>query len=100
MLIAPDRRVCLTVQSSVAATPELEAVFVGGAAASPDATAAADALAAAAQLGFVPASGDASLNDLPLAFSSAASFAAAFPGDDGWCAPKSIPPRRWMPFCW
>jgi hypothetical protein len=86
MLIAPDRRVCLTVQSSVAATPELEAVFVGGAASAPDPTAAADALVAAAQLGFVPASGDNSLNDLPLAFSSAASFAAAFPGDDGWLA--------------
>jgi hypothetical protein len=86
MLISPDRRVRLSNQASVTVTPELEAVFVGAAADGPAFGQAATALAAAAQLGFVPAAGDVSLNDLPLAFASAAEFAAAFPGDDGWLA--------------
>ncbi len=86
MLISPDRRVCLATQSNVVTTPALEAVFVGAAAAAPAYAAAATALAAAAQLGFVPAPGDTSLTLLPLAFSGAADFAAAFPGDDSWLA--------------
>jgi hypothetical protein len=86
MLISPDRRISLATRSAVAVSPGLEAVFVGAAAAAPAYAAAATALAAAAQLGFVPAPGDTSLNDLPLAFGNAASFAAAFPGDDGWLA--------------
>ncbi len=61
-------------------------MFIGDAAASPAFGAAAAAIAAAAQLGFEPEPGDLSLANLPLAFSSAASFAAAFPGDDGWLA--------------
>ncbi len=86
MLIMPDRRVRLSVPSSVVTAPELEAVFVGAAAAATDPGAAATALAAAAQLGFPQPDGDDSLNDLPLAFANAADFAAAFPGDDGWLA--------------
>ncbi len=61
-------------------------MFVGAAAAQPAFGAAAAALAAAVQLGFVPDAGDVSLNNLPLAFSSAAAFDAAFPGDDSWLA--------------
>ncbi len=86
MLISPDHRVRLSARSPVATAPALEAVFVGAAAETPAFAAATTALAAAAQLGFVPASSDLSLNDLPLAFSDAASFAAAFPGDNGWLA--------------
>jgi hypothetical protein len=86
MLISPDHRVRLSARSPVAAAPALEAVFVGAAAATPAFAAATTALAAAAQLGFVPAANDASLNDLPLAFSDAASFAVVFPGDGGWLA--------------
>lgn len=86
MLISPDHRVRLSNRTSIAVTPELEAVFVGAAAAAPAFGQAAAALAAAAELGFVPAADDTSLNDLPLAFASASEFAAAFPGDDGWLA--------------
>ena len=87
MLISPDYRVRLSDQPPVVATvPELEAVFVGAAAAAPAFDAAAAAVAAAAQLGFVPAPDDTSLTGLPLAFSDAAAFAAAFPGDDTWLA--------------
>ena len=86
MLVSPDQRVRLADQFPVAAAPELEAVFVGAAAAQPVFGAAAAAVAAALQLGFVPDKGDISLNNLPLAFSSAASFDAAFPGDDSWLA--------------
>jgi hypothetical protein len=87
MLISPDYRVRLLDQPPVAATvPELEAVFVGAEAAAPAFDTAADAVAAAAQLGFVPTPDDTSLTGLPLAFSDAAAFAAAFPGDDGWLA--------------
>jgi len=86
VLISPDHRVSLSDQYSVATTPELEAVLVGDVAASPAFGAATDAIAAAAQLGFEPEQGDLSLANLPLAFSSVASFAAAFPGDDGWLA--------------
>jgi hypothetical protein len=86
VLISPDHRVSLSDQYSVAAVPELEAVFIGDAATSPVFAAASGAVAAGAQLGFEPEPGDLSLTNLPLAFSSAASFAAAFPGDDGWLA--------------
>jgi hypothetical protein len=86
MLISPDRRVRLSRLATVAAAPELEAVFVGGAASVTDASSATGPLAAAAQLGFVPAAGDASLLGLPLAFADAASFDAVFPGDAGWLA--------------
>jgi hypothetical protein len=86
VLISPDHRISLSNQYSVAVAPELEAVFIGDAAASPAFDAATDAIAAAAQLGFESGEGDLSLTDLPLAFSSTASFAAAFPGDDGWLA--------------
>jgi hypothetical protein len=87
MLISPDYRVRLSDQPPVVGTvPELEAVFVGAAAAAPAFDAAATAVAAAAQLGFVPAPHDRSLTGLPLAFSDAAAFAAAFPGDDTWLA--------------
>ncbi len=61
-------------------------MFIGDAAGSPAFGAATGAIAAAAQLGFEPEPDDLSLTNLPLAFSSAASFAAAFPGDDGWLA--------------
>jgi hypothetical protein len=85
MLISPDYRVRLSDQQPVIATvPALEAAFVGAAATAPAFDAAAPAVAAAAQLGFVPAPDDTSLTGLPLAFSDAAAFAAAFPGDDGW----------------
>src|SRR5262245_25364323 len=86
MLISPDYRVRLSDRHPVATAPELEAVFVGAAATAPAFGAAATAVAAAAQLGFVPAPDDTSLTGLPLAFSDAAAFAAAFPGDDGWLA--------------
>jgi hypothetical protein len=86
VLVSPDHRVRLSGQAPVAAAPELEAVFVGTAAENPAFSAAAAALAAAAQLGFAPSPGDTSLTGLPLAFSSTGSFAAAFPGDDGWLA--------------
>jgi hypothetical protein len=87
MLISPDYRVRLSDQPPVVATvPELEAVFVGAAAAAPAFDAAATAVTAAAQLGFVPTPDNSSLTGLPLAFSDAAAFAAAFPGDDTWLA--------------
>lgn len=86
MLVSPDQRVRLADQFAVAAAPELEAVFVGAAAAQPAFGAATAAVSAAVQLGFVPDKGDVSLNNLPLAFSSAAAFDAAFPGDDSWLA--------------
>jgi hypothetical protein len=86
-LISPDHRIRLLGQARVApAAPELEAVFVGQAATSPSLGAAANALAAAAALGFSPAEGDTSLNGLPLAFTDVGSFVAAFPGDDSWLA--------------
>lgn len=69
MFVSPDYRVSLSDQYTVPAPPELEAVFVGAAPAGPPAFAAsAAAVAAAAQLGFVPAAGDTSLTNLPLAF--------------------------------
>src|SRR5271166_3079141 len=86
MLVSPDQRVRLVDQFPVAAAPELEAVFVGAAATQPAFGAASGAVSAAVQLGFVPDAGDVSLNNLPLAFSSAAAFDAAFPGDDSWLA--------------
>lgn len=86
MLVSPDQRVRLADQFPIAAAPELEAVFVGAAAAQPAFGAAAAAVSAAVQLGFMPDAGDVSLNNLPLAFSSAAAFDAAFPGDDSWLA--------------
>lgn len=86
MLVSPDQRVRLADQFPIAAAPELEAVFVGAAAAQPAFGAASAAVSAALQLGFVPDVGGVSLNNLPLAFSSAAAFDAAFPGDDSWLA--------------
>ena len=86
MLVSPDQRIRLADQFPVAAAPELEAVFVGAAATQPAFGAASAAVSAAVQLGFVPDVGDVSLNNLPLAFSSAAAFDAAFPGDDSWLA--------------
>ena len=86
MLISPDHRISLSDQYSFASTPQLEAVFIGNAATSPAFAAATGAIAAAAQLGFEPEPDDLSLANLPLAFSSVASFAAAFPDDDGWLA--------------
>jgi hypothetical protein len=86
-LVSPDHRVRLLGEARVApAALELEAVFVGEAAASAAFGAAASALAGAAALGFLPAEGDTSLNGLPLAFSDIGSFVAAFPGDDSWLA--------------
>ena len=86
MLVSPDQRVFLSDRFSVSAIPELEAVFVGAAAENPVRSAATEALAEAAQLGFAPAPDDSSLTNLPLAFSSVASFAAAFPDDNSWLA--------------
>jgi hypothetical protein len=86
-LVSPDHRIRLLREGRVApAAPELEAVFVGEAAASPALGAAASAVAAAAALGFSPTQGDTSLNGLPLAFTDIGSFVAAFPGDDSWLA--------------
>ena len=86
-LVSPDRRIRLLAQGVTSPTaPELEAVFVGQAAASPAYDAAQAALAAAAALGFSPAADDTSLNGLPLAFTDVGSFVAAFPGDDSWLA--------------
>ncbi len=84
MLVSPDYRVTLADQNPVTTQPELEAVFVGLAAAG-DSTAAADARAAAAQLGYGTAD-DPSLTGRPLAFASAAAFTATFPTDDSWLA--------------
>jgi hypothetical protein len=75
----------LSDEHPVAAAPELEAVLVGATAADAAPDAAVEARAAAAQLGFGRAD-DPSLVGRPLAFSTAAAFAAAFPGDDGWLA--------------
>lgn len=86
MLDWPDHRVCLTEPPTVSTEPELEAVFVGAAAATPVFAAATTALAAASQLGFVPAPDDTTLTGLPLAFTTATSFAAVFPGDESWLA--------------
>jgi hypothetical protein len=86
-LVSPDHRIRLLPQARVApAAPQLEAVFVGEAAARVAFGAAASALAAAAALGFSPAEGDTSLTGLPLAFTDIGSFVAAFPGDDSWLA--------------
>jgi hypothetical protein len=86
-LVSPDHRIRLLREGRVApAARELEAVFVGEAAASPAFGAAASAVAAAAALGFSPTLGDTSLNGLPLAFTDIGSFVAAFPGDDSWLA--------------
>ncbi|MBV8105646.1 MAG: hypothetical protein JO223_13670 [Hyphomicrobiales bacterium] len=86
-LVSPDHRIRLIGAASVAPiAPELEAVFVGEAAASPAFGAAASAVVAAAALGFSPAEGDTSLNGLPLAFTDVGSFVAAFPDDDSWLA--------------
>jgi hypothetical protein len=86
VLVSPDQRVRLADQFAVAAAAELEAVFVGAAAAQPTFGVASTAVSAAVQIGFKPDAGDVSLNNLPLAFSSAAAFDAAFPGDDSWLA--------------
>jgi hypothetical protein len=86
VLVSPDHRVRLSDRFPAPGVPELEAVFVGAAAENPVFVAADDAVSAAAQLGFVPAAEDTSLTNLPLSFASAASFAAAFPDDDGWLA--------------
>ena len=86
-LVSPDHRIRLLAQPAKAAiAPELEAVFVGQAAATPAFVSAAAALAAAAALGFVPADDDTTLNNLPLAFTDIGSFVTAFPGDDSWLA--------------
>lgn len=86
-LVSPDHRIRLCAHARVAPiAPELEAVFVGQAAASPAFGAAQAALKAAAALGFYPAAGDTSLNGLPLAFTDIGSFFAAFPDDDSWLA--------------
>jgi hypothetical protein len=91
MLLSPDYRVQLDDPNPVSTTPQLEAVFVGAApfnpptAAALQSTATQAATAAALQLGFAQPL-DGSLNDLPLAFSSTAAFAAAFPGDTSWLA--------------
>jgi hypothetical protein len=86
-LVSPDQRVSLLGEARVArAAPELEAVFVGEAAASAAFGAAASALATAAALGFSPAACDTSLDYLPLAFSDIGSFVAAFPSDESWLA--------------
>jgi hypothetical protein len=86
VLVSPDQRVRLADRFPVTAAPELEAVFVGAAAAQPAFGAASAAVSAAVQLGFKPRACDVSLNNLPLAFSSAAAFDAAFPGDNSWLA--------------
>ncbi|HVZ08871.1 hypothetical protein [Rhodopila sp.] len=86
MLISPDHRISLADRSPVPVTPELEAVFIGAAAATVDADAAADAIAAAVQLGFPVEAADTTLTSLPLCFTSAASFAASFPDDTSWLA--------------
>lgn len=83
MLRSPDYRITLLDRQPPAAPSELEAVFVGGAAAQARPEAAVEARQAAAQLGFGRAD-DESLGWRPLAFSNAAAFSAAFPGDDGW----------------
>jgi hypothetical protein len=86
-LVSPDRRIRLVAQSAVASNaPELETVFVGKSASKENFAAATAPRAAAADLGFTPASGDLSLNSLPLAFTDAGSFAQAFPDDDSWLA--------------
>jgi len=86
-LVSPDHRIRLLAQARVAPiAPELEAAFVGQAAANPAFGAAQAALNAAAALGFSPATGDTSLNGLPLAFTDVGSFVAAFPDDDSWLA--------------
>jgi hypothetical protein len=85
-LVSPDRRVELATRLPQAVGPQLEAVFLGATAASPNLGAATAPLAAAAQLGFAPVEGDTSLTLLPLAFADAASFAAVFPADDTWLA--------------
>jgi hypothetical protein len=86
-LVSPDHRIRLLREGRVApAAPQLEAVFVGEAAASTAFGAAASALTTAAALGFSPAADDKSLNGLPLAFTDIGSFVAAFPGDDSWLA--------------
>jgi hypothetical protein len=87
VLVSPDHRIRLLARPADAAVaPELEAVFVGQAAATAAFGSAAAALAAAAALGFVPAADDTTLNNLPLAFTDIGSFVAAFPGDDSWLA--------------
>src|SRR5579871_3312374 len=86
MLVAPDRRVSLSDPQTAIAAPALETVFVGRVpdpAIAVQPTAAVDARAAAAQLGFGGAD-DPGMIARPLAFTSAAGFLAAFPGDDGW----------------
>jgi hypothetical protein len=91
MLLSPDYRVQLDDPNPVSTTPQLEAVFVGAAPFNPptaavlQSTATQAATAAALQLGFAQPL-DGSLNGVPLAFSSTAAFAAAFPGDTGWLA--------------
>src|SRR5579859_7539004 len=91
MFVSPDYRVQLDDPNPVSATPQLEAVFVGAAPFNPPAAAALQstpivaATAAAFRLGFTRPP-DGSLNGLPLAFSSTAAFAAAFPGDTSWLA--------------
>jgi hypothetical protein len=81
MLVSPDRRISLTDQPPAVSAPALEAVFVGAAFAGAEPDAAADARAAATALGF---GNDPAMTGRPLAFSSAASFLAAFPGDQSW----------------
>lgn len=81
MLVSPDRRFSLSDQPPVVSAPALEAVFVGAAFAGAQPDAAADARAAATALGF---GNDPSMTGRPLAFTSAATFLAAFPGDQSW----------------
>jgi hypothetical protein len=91
MFLSPDYRVQLNDPNPVSTTPQLEAVFVGAAPVNPptaaalQSTATQAATAAAVQLGFAQPL-DGSLNDMPLAFSSTAAFASAFPGDTSWLA--------------
>jgi hypothetical protein len=85
-LVTPDRRIRLASEAAqAAASPELEAVFLGHATAANFAAAGAPRAAAAA-LGFTPADGDQSLTGLPLAFTDPGTFAAVFPNDESWLA--------------
>ena len=81
MLVSPDRRISLSDQPPAVSVPVLEAVFVGTAFAGAQPDAAVDARAAATALGF---GNDPDMTGRPLAFTSAASFLAAFPGDGSW----------------
>ena len=84
MLVSPDYRVQLADPYPVAAAPDLEAVFVGGAPVAAVPGAVPTAVDAARRLGFTP--GDDGFSAIPLAFTSVAAFDAAFPADDSWLA--------------